>query len=94
VKYWVLLGCWISPCYGPFSLGVRFESHEPFIYLIFNFFRAVVNRGYRIGGYGGTTVLAFQATVPEPAASVMFPDQYRTSFILYKLLIRVLIHRC
>jgi hypothetical protein len=33
----VRLGCWISPCYGPFSLGARFETYEPFIYLIFNF---------------------------------------------------------
>jgi hypothetical protein len=38
VKYWAHLGCWISPCYGPFSLGGRFETYEPFIYLIFNFF--------------------------------------------------------
>jgi hypothetical protein len=29
------LGCWISPCYGPFSLGTRFETYEPFISLIF-----------------------------------------------------------
>jgi hypothetical protein len=21
VKYWARFGCWISPCYGPFSLG-------------------------------------------------------------------------
>ena len=21
VKYWAHLGCWIAPCYGPFSLG-------------------------------------------------------------------------
>jgi hypothetical protein len=32
------LGCWISPCYGPFSLGVHFETYEPFISLIFKFF--------------------------------------------------------
>jgi hypothetical protein len=38
VQYWVRLGCWISPCYGPFSLGARFETCEPFISLIFNFF--------------------------------------------------------
>jgi hypothetical protein len=31
------LGRWISPCYGLFSLGARFETYEPFIYLIFNF---------------------------------------------------------
>jgi hypothetical protein len=31
------LGCWISPCYGQFSLGVRFESYEMFISLIINF---------------------------------------------------------
>jgi hypothetical protein len=38
VKYWARLGCWISPCYGPFSLGVRFETYELFISLILNFF--------------------------------------------------------
>jgi hypothetical protein len=38
VKYWAHLGCWISPCYGPFSLGARFETCEQFISLIFNFF--------------------------------------------------------
>jgi hypothetical protein len=34
----VRLGCWISPCYGPFSLGARFETYDPFISLIFQFF--------------------------------------------------------
>jgi hypothetical protein len=44
-KYWARLGCWISPSYGPFSFGARFENYEPFISLIFNsFFRAPVNR--------------------------------------------------
>jgi len=28
----------ISPCYGPFWLGERFETYEPFISLIFLFF--------------------------------------------------------
>jgi hypothetical protein len=37
VKYWARLGCWISPCYGPFSLGGRFETYEPFISLISKF---------------------------------------------------------
>jgi hypothetical protein len=32
------LGCWISPCYGPFSLGQCFESYKPLISLIFQFF--------------------------------------------------------
>jgi hypothetical protein len=32
------MGCWISPCYGPFSLGVRFGTYETFIALIFQFF--------------------------------------------------------
>jgi hypothetical protein len=32
------MGCWISSCYGPFSLGMRFETYKPFIYLIFQFF--------------------------------------------------------
>jgi hypothetical protein len=31
---WVRLGCWDSPCFGPFSLGARFESHEVFFYVI------------------------------------------------------------
>ena len=38
VKYWARLGCWISPCYGPFSLGARFATYEPFISLIFQIF--------------------------------------------------------
>ena len=38
VKYWVSLGCWISPCYCPFSLGAHFETYEPFISLFFQFF--------------------------------------------------------
>jgi hypothetical protein len=38
VKYWVHLDCWISLCYGPFSLGEWFETYELFIALIFNFF--------------------------------------------------------
>jgi hypothetical protein len=29
------VGCWISPRYGPFSLGARFETYGPFISLIF-----------------------------------------------------------
>jgi hypothetical protein len=37
VKYWARLGCWISPCYGPFSHEARFETYEPFISLIFKF---------------------------------------------------------
>ena len=38
VKYWACLGCWISPCYGPFWLGARFETYELFISLIFKLF--------------------------------------------------------
>jgi hypothetical protein len=34
VKHWARLGCWISPCYGPFSLGGSFETCEKFISLI------------------------------------------------------------
>jgi hypothetical protein len=58
VKYWARLGCWISPCYGPFSLGGRFETYEPFISLIFQLFSGPRwtaynwNRGYWIIGYG------------------------------------------
>jgi hypothetical protein len=48
VKYWAHLGCWISPCYGLYSLGVRFEPYEAFISLIFKFFDgATVNCRYR-----------------------------------------------
>jgi hypothetical protein len=32
------LGCQISPSYGLLLLGVRFETDETFISLIFNFF--------------------------------------------------------
>jgi hypothetical protein len=32
------LGCWISLCYGPFSVGTHFETYEPFISLISKFF--------------------------------------------------------
>jgi hypothetical protein len=28
----------ISPSYGPFSLGARFETYEPYISLVFKFF--------------------------------------------------------
>jgi hypothetical protein len=52
------LDCWILPCYSPFSLVARFETYEPLIALIYNFFfPAVVNRGYWISNYGGTPVL-------------------------------------
>jgi hypothetical protein len=46
----------------PFSLGARFENYETFIYLIFNVFRLVVNRGYGISEYGGTTVFFLYLT--------------------------------
>jgi hypothetical protein len=36
--YWGRLGCWISSCHGPFSLGAPFETYDPFIYLIFQIF--------------------------------------------------------
>jgi len=34
----VHLGCWISPCYSLLWLGAPFETYEPFISLIFQFF--------------------------------------------------------
>jgi hypothetical protein len=34
-QVWGKFGCWISPCYSPFSLGGRFETYETFISLIF-----------------------------------------------------------
>jgi hypothetical protein len=36
--YWARLGCWISSCYGPFSLCMHFETYEPFVCLIYQFF--------------------------------------------------------
>jgi hypothetical protein len=33
-----MFGLLISPCYGPFLLGVHFETYETFISLIFKFF--------------------------------------------------------
>jgi hypothetical protein len=38
MKYWARLGCWILQVYSQFSLGARFETYEPFISLIFQFF--------------------------------------------------------
>jgi hypothetical protein len=38
VKYWARLGCWISPCYGPFSFGGRFETYGLFVSSILQFF--------------------------------------------------------
>jgi hypothetical protein len=32
------LGCRVSPCYGLFSFGAHFETHEPFISLNFQFY--------------------------------------------------------
>jgi hypothetical protein len=33
-----VLGCWISSCYDPFSLGARFKTFQRLIYLIFTIF--------------------------------------------------------
>jgi hypothetical protein len=35
-NYWAHLGCWISPCYDPFSLGVRLDTNR--LFLSFSFF--------------------------------------------------------
>jgi hypothetical protein len=59
VKYWARLGCWISQCYGPFSLGARFETYGVHFFNFQIFFRAAVNRGYWISGYRGTPLLLF-----------------------------------
>jgi hypothetical protein len=32
------LGCWISQCYGLFSLDARFKTYELFLSLIFQIF--------------------------------------------------------
>jgi len=34
MEYWVRLCRCISPCYGPFCLGARFETYEPFLTFI------------------------------------------------------------
>jgi hypothetical protein len=39
---WARLGCCISPCYGPFSLGTRFETYELLFHQFSNFFQATV----------------------------------------------------
>jgi hypothetical protein len=41
------LCCWISPCYGPFSLGTHFETCELFISVIFSLFVWVGGEGYK-----------------------------------------------
>jgi hypothetical protein len=46
----------------PVLVWCLFETYEPFISLIFQFFQASVNRGYSISGYGGTTVFGFLGT--------------------------------
>jgi hypothetical protein len=38
VKYLACLGWWVSPCFGPFSLGARIETYEPFTSIIFRLF--------------------------------------------------------
>jgi hypothetical protein len=45
VKYWAYMGCWISPYYGPFLLGTRFETYEPFISSVFKYFGGAVVKG-------------------------------------------------
>jgi hypothetical protein len=34
------LGCWVSPCYGPFSPVGRLETYEKFIFFDFFFGRS------------------------------------------------------
>jgi hypothetical protein len=41
----VLVAFGISTCYGQFSLGARFENHEPFISYFLNYFRTKCNCG-------------------------------------------------
>jgi hypothetical protein len=73
VKYWAPLGCWISPCYGLFSLGGRFETYEPLISLIFQFPWGPLwtadnwNNAYWISRYGGTPVLLFWRNILPPS---------------------------
>jgi hypothetical protein len=77
VKYWARLSCWISQCYGPFSLGALFETYKPFISLIFNFFfgpRSTAdnwNRGYWTSEYGGTPVSTTRRVVTSQKTSTV-----------------------
>jgi hypothetical protein len=67
-SHWARLCCWISPCYGPFSLGARFETYEPIISLIFQFFfgpRQTEDNWNR--GYGGPTVQGKQIFIQAPS---------------------------
>jgi hypothetical protein len=80
----VRLGCWLSPCYGPFSVGASFETYKPFISLIFLFFRAAVNRGYGLSGYGGTIV------VDAILITSVFYNLFLTALHLVHLLANVL----
>jgi hypothetical protein len=88
VKYWACLGCWISPRYGPSSLGARFETYKPFISLIFNFFfspRWTADNwkcGYCISGYGGHDCTSqhqmqpIHSTEPETQGQLNFLRRY------------------
>jgi hypothetical protein len=59
------LGCWISPFYGLFSLGARFETYEQFISLILKFFSGHGELQTLISEDGGTPVIHLKLQVTE-----------------------------
>jgi hypothetical protein len=61
-KYWAGLDCWISPCYGLFSLILKFMNHS---FLSFSSsFSGLVNRGYGAPLYL-VQLLKFNAPSPK-----------------------------
>jgi len=78
VKHWVRFGCWISTCYGLFSLGTRFETYEPFISLIFQTFwgpRSTAKNWNR--GYSSPPVLMKQNSVKLTMRSEVSHEKYK-----------------
>jgi hypothetical protein len=55
-KYWACVGCWISPCYGPFSLGAHFELTNHLFLQFSILWGATLNCGYWISRYRGMTL--------------------------------------
>jgi hypothetical protein len=72
----------MSPCYGPFSLGARFETYEWFISLIFQFFsgrgnaRTIETADAVLSGYGGTIVLKYPTAYSIDQVSILGGSLY------------------
>jgi hypothetical protein len=77
------LSCWISPSYGPFSLGAHFKTYEPFIYLIFNFFSGRYKQwiwGIRLHSF----TLHFSPALPQSDWCCQFPLE---TFVFVKAIV-------